>query len=198
MRIQHQKKQKKTLPKSNVAVCGINDPMTYRKEILLGRITKISGYEGAVTVKLEKRFTENIPDMESVFLEIEGRPVPFFISGLEYKGGDILKLRFEGYGSAEKVTGFSHCNVYMTEWIQTADPEEDLQTFIGYKVKSDNNNILGSIKDIMPNSGQWLLKVVTSGENEILIPFHDDLVMAIDNKEKFIIMDIPEGLVNIN
>ena len=54
--------------------------MAYKNDILLGRITKVSGYEGAVTVKLEKIFTENIPQMESVFLEIEGRPVPFFIS----------------------------------------------------------------------------------------------------------------------
>ena len=78
--------------------------MAYRSNILLGRITKLSGYEGAVAVKLEKIFTENIPEMESVFLEIEGRPVPFFISGIEYTGADILKLSFEGYNSIEKVS----------------------------------------------------------------------------------------------
>ena len=54
--------------------------MAYNSDILLGRITKVSGYEGAVTVRLEKIFFENIPQMESVFLEIEGRQVPFFIS----------------------------------------------------------------------------------------------------------------------
>ncbi len=32
--------------------------------------------------------------MESVFLEIEGKPVPFFISESEYPGGDILRLKF--------------------------------------------------------------------------------------------------------
>ena len=65
--------------------------MAYKNEILLGRITKVSGYEGAVTVKLERIFSENLPHMESVFLEIEGRPVPFFISDSEYSGADILK-----------------------------------------------------------------------------------------------------------
>ena len=76
--------------------------MAYKSNILLGRITKVSGYEGAVAVKLEKIFTENIPQMESVFLEIEGRPVPFFISDIEYSGADILKLSFEGYDSLKK------------------------------------------------------------------------------------------------
>jgi len=41
--------------------------------------------------------------MKSVFLEINGKPVPFFISLSEYSGGDILKLKFEGYESYEKV-----------------------------------------------------------------------------------------------
>jgi hypothetical protein len=83
-------------------VIRINDPMAYNSNILLGRITKVSGYEGAVAVKLEKIFTENIPQMESVFLEIEGRPVPFFISGSEYSGADILKLSLKDTDSKKK------------------------------------------------------------------------------------------------
>ncbi len=61
--------------------------MAYNANILLGRISKVHGFEGAVTVKLEKNLIENIPDMESVFLEIEGKPVPFFIEESDYPGG---------------------------------------------------------------------------------------------------------------
>ena len=53
--------------------------MNYRCNILLGRVTKTSGFEGAVVVRLERSFIENIPQIESVFVEIDGRPVPFFI-----------------------------------------------------------------------------------------------------------------------
>ncbi len=172
--------------------------MAYRKEILLGRITKTSGYEGAVSVKLEQRFTEKIPALESVFLEIEGRPVPFFISGVEYNGGNILKLRFVGYGSAERVSEFSGCNVFLTDKMEPVDLHEELYDFIGFKVKTDNNQTLGAITELISNSGQWLLRVVTPGNKEILIPFHEDLVITIDDKEKYITMDIPEGLVDLN
>jgi hypothetical protein len=51
--------------------------MPYTPGILIGQITKTSGFEGTVIVRLEKRSIENIPEPESVFLEIEGRPVPF-------------------------------------------------------------------------------------------------------------------------
>ena len=86
--------------------------MAYKCDILLGRITKISGYEGAVAVRLEKIFTENTPQMESVFLEIEGRQVPFFISESEYSGADILKLTFDGYDSIDKIGEFTGSKVF--------------------------------------------------------------------------------------
>ena len=52
--------------------------------------------------------------MESVFLEIEGRPVPFFVSGSDYSGADILKLRFDGYDSSDKVSEFTGCRIFLT------------------------------------------------------------------------------------
>jgi 16S rRNA processing protein RimM len=172
--------------------------MAYRSDILLGRITKISGYEGAVTVRLEKRFTENIPEMESVFLEVEGRPVPFFISSSEYNGAGILKLMFEGYESAEKVSEFTGCNVYLTQNIPETNQADDISGFIGYKVIVRDEIVLGFIKELMSNSGQWLLKIVSPQKKEILIPFHEDFIVSIDQKEKIILMDIPEGLSEIN
>lgn len=172
--------------------------MAYKSGILLGRIAKISGYEGAVTVKLEKRFTENIPEMESVFLEVEGRTVPFFISFSEYSGAGILKLMFEGYESADKVSEFTGCNVYLTKSIPETIKADDMSNLIGYKVIVRDEIVLGFIKELMSNSGQWLLKIVSQEKKEILIPFHEDFIVTIDQKNKIIVMDIPEGLSGIN
>ncbi len=172
--------------------------MAYRSDILLGRITKISGYEGAVTIRLGKRFTENIPEMESVFLEVEGRPVPFFISFSEYNGAGILKLMFEGYESAEKIREFTGCNVYLTKNIPETSKADDISNIIGYNVIVRHDVVLGFIKELMSNSGQWLLKIVSPQKKEILIPLHEDFIVSIDHKKKIIVMDIPEGLSEIN
>src|SRR5664279_32334 len=132
----------------------INYPVVYISNILLGRIIKIIGYEGAVAVKLEKIFTENIPRMESVFLEIEGRPVPFFISGSEYSGADILKLSFEGYNSIEKVSEFTGCSIFLTnETTVGKNIKTDNQILIGYKVFIKEDRLLGPISDVISNNG---------------------------------------------
>jgi 16S rRNA processing protein RimM len=179
-------------------VIGISDPMAYNSNILLGRITKISGYEGAVAVKLEKTFTENIPHLESVFLEIDGKPVPFFISEYEYSGADILKLKFEDYVTIEKVTEFVNCNVFLTTTPATGNIKDDLADLTGYSILSVDNTLIGVVTDVIQNPGQWLLSVQTENNREILIPFHDDFIRSIDDKAKILVMDIPEGLIDLN
>jgi 16S rRNA processing protein RimM len=172
--------------------------MAYINNILLGRITKVSGYEGAVTVKLEKIFSENIPQMESVYLEIEGRPVPFFISDLEYSGADVIKLSFTDYSSSTKVIEFVGCRVFLTSGTHNNNQTEDIQSIIGYKVLMQNNQILGVVSEVIQNRGQWLLTIITDKNKEILIPFHEDFIVSIDKKKKSILMDIPDGLTEIN
>jgi 16S rRNA processing protein RimM len=179
-------------------VIGICDPMAYNNDILLGRITKVSGYEGAVAVKLEKIFTENIPQMESVFLEVEGRPVPFFISDIDYSGADILKLQFEGYTSNEKISEFIGCRIFLTADTIINVRNADNSDLIGYKVIVNENEALGIISDVIPNNGQWLISVLAVNRKSILIPFHEDFIVRIDKKEKKIFMDIPDGLIEIN
>ena len=172
--------------------------MAYNNNILLGRITKLNGYEGAVTVKLEKIFSENIPRMESVFLEIEGRPVPFFISGYEYSGADILRLGFKDYESIEKVSEFIGCRIFLTIGKPGRTHTDDITNLVGYLVLEKNDNFLGTITGIIQNPGQWLLSIASPSEKEILIPLHNDFIVSIDDAKKTIIMDIPDGLTDIN
>jgi 16S rRNA processing protein RimM len=170
--------------------------MAYNANILLGRITKVHGFEGAVTVKLEKTFIESIPDMESVFLEIEWRPVPFFIEESEYPGGDILRLKFIGYDTFDKVNEFAGCRVFLTAG-EKEKSGTNIRTLYNYKVFIHDNTLVGIIKEVIENPGQWLLKISTSGGKEILIPFHEDFIIDIDNRKKIIKMDLPEGLTDI-
>jgi len=172
--------------------------MAYSSNILLGRILKVSGFEGAVSVKLEKKNSENLPALESVFLEIEGRQVPFFISYSEYNGDDILKLKFEGYDTVEKIREFTGCRVFLTTSVPGNKPDKDIQYLKDYKVIIEGDRLLGSVTEVIPNPGQWLLNILSTEKKDILIPLHDHFIVSIDEASKTIIMDIPEGLTDIN
>jgi 16S rRNA processing protein RimM len=171
--------------------------MAYNANILLGRISKVHGFEGAVTVLLEKNLIENVPDMESVFLEIEGKPVPFFIRESYYPGGDILRLKFDGYISMEQVNEFIGCRVFLTSG-EREEKHADIRTFNSFRILLPDNSHVGTISEIIENPGQWLLEIITPAGKKLLIPFHEDFIVSIDKRKKIIIMDLPEGLLEIN
>lgn len=171
--------------------------MTYKPHILLGKISRVNGYDGSVTIRLEKIFIENIPEMESVFVETGGRPVPFFISSADYNGSDILKVKFEGYESGDKAGEFTGCRVFLTAGggkVPKAGHSRDIE---GFKVFG-GSEFIGTISAIIENPGQDLISILSPGDKEILVPLHDDFIIDVDWKEKIIRLSLPEGLLDLN
>jgi 16S rRNA processing protein RimM len=166
--------------------------------ILLGKISKIHGFEGAVTVKTELNLSEDIPADEPVFLEIDGRSVPFFVEESNSPRPGIINLKFEDYDSSEKVKEFVGCSVFISGKSAPQKMNEDLILLVGYNVSSVAGEPVGIINEVIPNPGQLLLGITSPKGKKLLIPLHEDLVSEINNDLKTITMFIPEGLTDIN
>jgi 16S rRNA processing protein RimM len=181
-----------------VQVIRIFDPMAYKKHIFLGKITKVHGYEGAVNIRLERNFSDKIPEMESVYIEIDGRPVPFFIDYYDQTDIYTLRIKFEDYESTTSVKEFIGCKVFLTESTDPEIPVEDPGTLINFEVLSEDDILIGVIIEIIKNPGQLLLNIKTRPGKEILLPLHEDLIKEIDTENKIVRMIIPEGISDIN
>jgi 16S rRNA processing protein RimM len=165
---------------------------------LLGRIIKIHGCEGAVAVKVEKIFSDNIPEMESVFLEIEGKRVPFFLEHYKTFGQENILFWFQDYTSVEKVREFIGCKVFIQSEGHISKPAIVQEDIIGFDLYTIAEELVGNVIKVTKNPGQWLLTVVSDTGNEILIPFHEDLIISIKTESKKIIMILPDGLGTLN
>jgi 16S rRNA processing protein RimM len=172
--------------------------MAYNTHILLGSIIKVHGCEGAVTVKLEKIFSDKIPEMESIFLEVDGKAVPFFIYQHENYGSDKINMKFDGYDTIEKVREFVGCRVFFTTCQQNEKVAEVIENLKGFNVFSQTNQFIGIISEVIKNPGQWLLKIISDSNKEILIPYHEELTIEFKSDEKILIIEIAEGLTDIN
>ncbi len=172
--------------------------MASHNKILLGTIVKIHGYDGTVIVKSEQRFVEGIKDMESVFIETDGKPVPFFISSAELYGDETIKMKFSGYESYEKISEFNGCRVFLTTEEEESNSAGDISRLLGFKVLLKNRKPVGTITGIINNSFQDILKITSPENQEILVPFHPDLITRIDEVKKKLFADLPGGLTEIN
>jgi 16S rRNA processing protein RimM len=172
--------------------------MAYKKSILLGRITKVHGFQGAVTIRLERNISDNISGMESVFIETDGRLVPFLIDYIEQLNPSTLRMKFEGYNSTEKIEEFAGCKLYHVEPVIPVMPVDDPHDLIKYEVISDQETPIGIITRIIEYPGHLLLNIMSESGKEILLPLHEDLIIGIDNENKIIRMILPDGIADIN
>jgi 16S rRNA processing protein RimM len=172
--------------------------MARMKTILLGKITKINGFEGVVTVRTSRTFSGKIPEAESVFLEIDGRPVPFFVEYLEQNHDGSFRMKFEDYGSYEKMKEFAGCNVLVSSSDEEYEKEPDPEDLIGFKVFNEKEAYIGRINELIANPGQVIMCLTDHSGKEILLPLHEDLILRIDPETEQIQMTIPEGLTDLN
>ena len=67
---------------------------------------------------------------------------------------------------------------------------------IGFEVEDKRLGIVGEIQSINDTTAQPLFEVLNDGI-EILIPMIDHFLVKIDRENKKVIMDLPEGLIEM-
>lgn len=67
----------------------------------------------------------------------------------------------------------------------------------GCSVVTKSGDSVGSVKDILFIKGNELL-VVERGEQDVFIPFTESICIGIDLKRKKIVIDPPDGLLDLN
>ena len=67
---------------------------------------------------------------------------------------------------------------------------------LGYTVIDQQIGILGPLVQVLEQKGNPLF-VIEKGGNEILIPLFEGLLLAIDEKKKEMLINAPEGLIDL-
>ena len=136
--------------------------------------------------------------MESVFVEINKHLVPFFIETSSLHKGDFLRTRFEDVSSEEEAEKILGCEVYLP---LSMLPELEGDKFyfhevIGFDAEDQRLGNVGKIVGINDTSAQPLFEIL-KGDIEILIPMIDDFIVKVDRENKKIILNTPEGLIDL-
>ena len=78
----------------------------------LGYISKTVGHQGELLLVLDVDDPKRYRKLESVFVEIHGELVPFFITRLELRGNGA-KVSFEGIDTSERAEELTRCGLYL-------------------------------------------------------------------------------------
>ena len=164
----------------------------------LGKIIKTYGNKGHVMVTLDVDDPSAYLNIESVFLDLQGERIPFFIEELELKHNKKAIIRFQDVNSIEDAEIYSGLEMYLP--VSQLPPLSDDQFYFhevkGFTVIDANHGKIGTIEDIIELPHQSLFQI-RFGEKEILIPVVDQVILKVDRENHVLEIDAPEGLIEI-
>ena len=171
-----------------------------RKEdcFYLGRIVKKHSFKGEVIIKLDTDEPELYRNMESVFVDLGGNLVPFFIEKSSLSKGTMFRVKFEDVSSEEEADAIMKSGIYLPLDLL---PKLEGNKFyfhevIGFKVMDVNHGEVGVIVNINDSAAQPLFEI-KKGDQEIFIPMIDDFIKKIDRENKEVHVETPEGLIDL-
>ncbi len=170
--------------------------------IEIGKTGKPHGLGGEVKVFIEEAFEEDFLRTEVIFLLLGGKkPVPYFIDNVR---GDTFILKLEDVNDRNDADAISKKSVFLRsadmlkEEERTFEPVESLEFeyCLGFTIVDETAGVLGEIERIeeMP---QQEMAIISKEDKEILIPLNEVFIISINEDEKRIQMDLPEGLLDL-
>ncbi len=171
--------------------------ITLEEVSAVGYIAKPHGIKGEVSVHFDSMcFDED--EVNYFVFDMDGIFVPFFVENFRFKTDTTALYKFEDIDSEEKAKTLTGKTIYLKkEAILEEDLEDSIKFYIGFEVQEKNNGSLGKIKDVDESTQNTLFIVDNYGE-ELLIPATDYYITDIDELNKVIYMDLPEGLVDMD
>jgi 16S rRNA processing protein RimM len=164
----------------------------------LGHTVKLHGYKGEINIKLDVDSPHDYQEMESVFIELNGQLVPFFITSIKVKDKGFAAVKFEGIDTIEQAEKLLSLQLYLPLAVlpKLSGNKFYYHEVTDFSVIDKNFGEVGTVKQVLDFPNQAVLQVY-KGEKEILIPVTDEIILDVDRKTKTVHTKAPEGLIEL-
>ncbi|MFC0183188.1 16S rRNA processing protein RimM [Pseudarcicella hirudinis] len=171
--------------------------MTKNECYELGRITKTHGIKGEVNIWLDVDFPDEYEDLESVFVDIKGELVPYFVQKILIRPNQTI-VQFEDVDTFEKAEALLGASLYLPLDV-LPDLEKDqfyYHEIVGFQVVDKKLGVLGTVNTVYSMQVQDLVSMDYQSK-EVLIPVSDSIVLSADKAQKILNVDLPDGLIDV-
>ena len=163
----------------------------------IGYISKTRGLKGEIQLFFERDDYREL-DLDVLFIEIDGRLVPFFVESYKLHANHTGYFFLEDVNHIDQAKALVRLTVYLPD---SKKPVRDAGEFLisdlkGFLVEDKTYGELGEITEIHRYPQQDVAAVAYKS-SELLFPLNDDFIVEIDKENNLLKVDLPEGLVDI-
>ncbi len=167
--------------------------------LALATVRKTFGKGGELLLKIHPDVPQNIIEQfnkeEPVFILVDGIPVPFYFTYLQFKGNDKAIVCFENYLSERLAEEWVGQTILCK--IRDEQPVDSGSDFVGYTFTAKTpaeQNLKGSVSGFFDYPGNPCLELEFEDGTRTLLPFHEDFIRRIRHSENYMELALPEGL----
>ena len=163
----------------------------------LGKLVAVHGLKGELVLKHELGKKSSLKDLKTVFIEEKKNSfLPWFISSARIKNEEETYVKFEGIDVREAAAKLTQKNLWVTEAeFKKLSAKSSPVNLLGYSA-INKKELLGKILEVIEQPHQLLFKLEINNK-EVLIPMNESTLKKIDHKKKEVIVELPEGLLDI-
>ena len=172
--------------------------------LAIARVIRPRGRKGEVVVEVLTDFPERFTALRRVHLDVPGGPPEPVEVAASWWHRDALVVRFAGVDSIAEAGRLRGRLVLVPRDQRTrlGPNQYYLWELIGCAVVRRSGEAVGTVTGIEPTGGVDLLKVRAEGASidaqDLLIPVAEEICTAIDVAARRIVIEPPEGLLDLN
>lgn len=163
----------------------------------LGKLVAAHGLKGELVLKHDLGKKSSLKGLQSVFIEEKKNTfLPWFIANTHIKNEEETYIKFEGVDIREAAIKLTQKNVWVTEEeFKKMSVKSSPVNLLGYIIVNEKK-MLGKILEVIEQPHQLLFRLEIN-HKEALIPMNENTLKKIDHKKKEVIVQLPEGLLDI-
>lgn len=172
--------------------------MPAKDHIELGRVIKPHGIRGEVRLLIHNPNGENLRPGVKVLLGNRDTQSEHQLMSINYQAHPPI-AQFSGIDSRDGAEGLRGKLILML--VDDLKTEQHGERYLfrlkGYTM-CDRTGELGRVEGFVGHGGQFFWRVLKPSGQELLIPLCEEWIVLIDDGKKNIVLDLPEGLSDLN
>lgn len=168
-----------------------------KKFVSVGKILNFHGIKGEAKVGFTKNQEDFFCSLDKVFVKKDNEYLPLIIKNSRLHK-NIALVQFEGINSIDELLEYKGAFLYVEEETIRENLEEDeflIDELVSLEVFDQNGEKKGFVIGVSNNGASDLLSVKTNSKKIVLIPFVKAIVTNVSIKDKKIIINNIEGLI---
>ncbi|MEM9991203.1 MAG: ribosome maturation factor RimM [Bacteroidota bacterium] len=166
------------------------------KLIKIGYIQKPHGTKGELRIQIEEAYLKDVEGASVFFVEQQGQQLPFFVRQLRLGKADTVLL--EDVTSREAAKQLANCAVFLQEQDISTETVETIgyAFYEGFTLTDKELGHVGVIEELLELPQQQMAMTTYQGKF-VMIPMNDTFIVKVDETQKIIHLDLPEGLLEL-